>query len=219
MGEIFKHFFAPPVAASYRRWSERETVMLLRLLLGAALLCSAATAMSANQLPSRSAWEAAVGGTITTDPFATDIAGQASITFDSGVSRRPPVRSSHLQQVVGGAYLGAVDDDGSVGYDQILWDLPTAHIRVRGGLVLERGRTRVSSGSPAISTAVARSSSGQLTRSAAGGTGFFGIVGSATFSSVRLFLSGSNNNESFQRGQPLVPCSASVPEPASLALI
>jgi hypothetical protein len=159
------------------------------------------------------------------DPFATDIAGQFSFTFDSGVVSAASGGSEDiaLNAVVGGAYFGGVDADGSDGFDQILWTFPH--------LILAFGADWSSTGENGGVLGIAGNFDGggeivfrPVDALGGDGTGFFGIVGSVPISSVRLILSpiiaGTTNNESFFADNLSFPsASASVPEPASLALI
>ena len=100
----------------------------LKLALAASLVAlSANSAWAVAVYTNRAAWEAAVGGAITTDTFSNDIAGAASIMFDSGVNSTAAGSFTNYafgNSVSGGRFNGAVDVDDTAGFDQIEWTFP-----------------------------------------------------------------------------------------------
>ncbi len=190
----------------------------LLMTISALLLCAYAASSAALLIyTDRLAWEAAVGGPVITDPFDNDIAGAASITFDSGVRSTAVGTGASLgdNEVSGGRYRGGVDNNQTGGYLEIGWVFP-APIFAFGADFFSTAQ-----GSGVLIIVGNYDGTGDLvlnpgTELGGDGTGFLGIIGAAPFSSVTLDNTDASNNERFSVDN--LSFAAAVPEPATLSL-
>lgn len=114
------------------------------------------------------------------------------------MGKRGAFEDFNFNRVSGGVYQGAVDGNGTGGFDEILWTFASPIV----GLAADWSSTAEAEG--VLGIAGDFDGTGEIAfrpvDSLGGdGTGFFGIVGTAHFSSVRLIISptGSGNNEQF----------------------
>jgi hypothetical protein len=158
----------------------------------------------------RTAWEAAVSGTISTETFDNDIAHADVITFDNGVtSTATPSGSSTGNSVSSGVFNGRVDSANMLPNPGFLtFDF--------GGLItgfgadfedLDEGETTLNIGSLTFFAG--------LYSSIGGPDGFFGLVSDTAFSDIVLYSIGGDDIFLMDN---MSTVSATVPEPATLAL-
>ena len=201
---------------------------LCRLLPGAAV---AATILGAVSLPGpaeafavytdRDEWLAALAGyTIINETFDNNINHADTITFDSGVvSTGTPDGRSATNRVNAGVYDGSVaDGESSSVFDTITWTFPVPIIGF--GMDLSSGAT----GDVLTLTGDFDGTGEQvinvLTVLGGNGTGFLGIIGTASFTSILLSDANASSlpGENFQVDNLSFATTAQVPEPATLAL-
>jgi len=134
----------------------------------------------------RPSWEAAIGAAmITNDPFDNDIASADVIIFDSGVvsTGLGGASGAALNEVESGDYEGVVDKDGVNAYESIEWDFPNP--------IIGFGADYTSACSGEILLIISNfEGGGDMTvriddHLSSDCDGFFGIVSSSSFQSVR----------------------------------
>lgn len=179
-----------------------------------------APAQAVTIFTNRAAWEAAASGSIITETFSNNIANAPVITFDSGIVSTA-INGVARNEVLGGAFQGSIDTDkdGAPTFDffeRITWSFPsstTAFGADWGAAATGEGLLLIGNfdGTGDVTINVG-------TVLGAPGTGFIGVVGSATFHSIILetnVLNATNIvNEAFS-----VDNLSFVPEPGSIALL
>lgn len=198
---------------------------VLSVVVTCASMAFAADAHAAMTFTDRAAWEAAVlaaSGTITTDTFSTDIASAQSITLDSGIVSTnsneitlPNVFNNN--SVSGGLYQNAVGAPSWTASTTITWTFPTPGVFAFGAEFLNVNVGGLTLNGDFDGTGL---QSYILANEIGSSTGFFGVIGTATFGSV-TYTQSVNGIDAFRiedasfATQP----AAAVPEPASVTML
>ena len=171
----------------------------------------------------RALWEAAVSGTITTDPFDNPIAAAVVINLDSGIVSTG-TNGTDTQNVDNGLYQAAINTDGDAPsfFDSITWTFPSA-VYAFGA---DWGETATAEGLLLIGDF---DGTGNITINFFtelvdnGGTGFLGIIGNVPFNMITFETGGipdsADFSEAFYVDNVAFVAATQIPEPATLALL